>query len=89
MGDILRRPLPAVLLGALAILGAAASRAVSSFVVKLQYRDKGVRPSTTALLSSGVGVVLMARVAVITASRDVPGARAVVAVIISASPARR
>ena len=35
--------------GALAILAAAACGALSSFVVKLQYRDKGVPPSTTSL----------------------------------------
>jgi drug/metabolite transporter (DMT)-like permease len=70
------------LLGALAILGAAASGAVSSFVVKQQYRDKGVPPSTTTLFSLGVGAVLMAPVAVIIASRDVPGAQAVVAVFV-------
>jgi drug/metabolite transporter (DMT)-like permease len=76
MTDFLRRPLPAIL------LGAAASGAVSSFVVKLQYRDKGVPPSTTTLFSLGVGAVLVAPVAVITASRDVPGARAIIAVIV-------
>ncbi len=48
------------LLGALAILGAAASGAVSSFVVKLQYRDRGVPPSTTTLFALGVGAVLVA-----------------------------
>lgn len=50
--------------------------------VKLQYRDKGVPPSTTTLFSLGVGAVLVAPVAVVTASRDVPGARAIMAVIV-------
>jgi len=70
------------LLGALAILGAAASGAISGFVVKLQYRDKNVAPSTTTLFSLSVGAVLVAPFAVITASRDAPGARAIVAVIL-------
>ena len=70
------------LLGAVAILGAAACGALSSFVVKLQYRDKGVPPSTTTLFSLTVGAVLVAPVAAFTASRDVPGARAIIAVII-------
>jgi drug/metabolite transporter (DMT)-like permease len=70
------------LLGALAILGAAASGAVSSFVVKLQYRDRNMPPTTTTLFSLSVGAVLLAPVAAITASPDVPGARAVIAVIL-------
>jgi drug/metabolite transporter (DMT)-like permease len=70
------------LLGALAILGAVASGAISSFVVKLQYRDKGVPPTTTTLFSLGVGAVLVAPVAAVTASPGVPGARAVIAVIV-------
>jgi drug/metabolite transporter (DMT)-like permease len=69
-------------LGALAILGAAASGAISAIVVKLQYRDKGIPPSTTTLFSLTVGVVLVAPFAVITASGKAPGARAVIAVII-------
>ena len=70
------------LLGALAILGAAASGALSSFVVKLQYRDKNVPPTTTTLYSLAVGAVLVAPVAAITASPGVPGVRAVIAVIV-------
>jgi drug/metabolite transporter (DMT)-like permease len=70
------------LLGALAILGAAASGALSSFVVKLQYQDKGVPASTTSLFSLAVGSVLTLPVAIITAERHVPGARAVIAVIV-------
>ncbi|HSL01023.1 MAG TPA: DMT family transporter [Rubrobacteraceae bacterium] len=68
--------------GALAILGAAACGALSSFVVKLQYRDKGVPPSTTTLFSLAVGAVLVAPVAALTASREVPGARSIIAVIL-------
>jgi drug/metabolite transporter (DMT)-like permease len=70
------------LLGALAILGAAASGALSSFVVKLQYRDKNVPPPTTTFFSLAIGAVLVAPVAAITASPGVPGARAVIAVIV-------
>jgi drug/metabolite transporter (DMT)-like permease len=70
------------ILGALAILGAAASGAISSFVVKLQYRDKNVPPSTTTLFSLSVGAVLVAPFAAITASGDPPGARAIIAVIV-------
>lgn len=70
------------LLGALAILGAAASGAISSFVVKLQYRDRNVPPTTTTLFSLSVGAVLVAPFAAITASGDAPGARAIIAVIV-------
>lgn len=38
--------------------GAAACRALSSFVVKLHYKDKGVPPSTTSLVSLAVGAAL-------------------------------
>ncbi|MCA1717106.1 MAG: DMT family transporter [Actinobacteria bacterium] len=69
-------------LGALAILGAAACGALSSFIVKLQYRDKGVPPSTTSLFSLAVGTALTLPVALVTADREVPGARAVIAVIV-------
>ena len=62
------------LLGALAILGAAASGVISSFVVNLQYRDKGVPPTTTTLFSLSGGAVLVAPVAAVTASGDIPGA---------------
>jgi drug/metabolite transporter (DMT)-like permease len=63
------------LLGALAILGTAASGAISSFLVKLEYRDKNVPPSTTTLFSLSVGAVLVAPFAAITAPGDAPGAR--------------
>jgi drug/metabolite transporter (DMT)-like permease len=58
------------------------SVAVSSFVVKLQFRDKGVPPTTTTLFSLGVGAVLVAPVAAITASGGIPGARAVISVLV-------
>ena len=69
-------------LGALALLGAAASGALSSFIVKLQYKDKGVPPSTTSFFSLGIGALLTLPVAAITAPRELPGARAVLAVIV-------
>jgi drug/metabolite transporter (DMT)-like permease len=56
-------------LDTLAILGAAASGALASFVVKLQYRDKNVPPSTTSLFSLGVGAVIVAPFAAITAPK--------------------
>ena len=70
------------LLGALAILGAAASGALSSFVVKRDYQDRGIPPSTTTLFSLTVGAVMVAPFAAITASPDAPGPRAVIAVIL-------
>jgi drug/metabolite transporter (DMT)-like permease len=69
------------LLGALALLGAAASGAVSSFIVKLQYKDKGVPASTTSFFALSVGALLTLPVAIITAPRELPGTRAVLAVI--------
>ncbi len=70
------------LFGALALLGAAASGALSSFIVKLQYKDKGIPPSTTSFFSLGIGALLTLPVAAITAPRELPGARAVLAVIV-------
>jgi drug/metabolite transporter (DMT)-like permease len=70
------------LLGALALLGAAASGALSSFVVKLWYRDKGIPASTTSFFALGVASLLTLPVAAITASRELPGTRAVLAVIL-------
>src|SRR5215207_2356206 len=67
--------------GALALLGAAASGGASSFVVKLWYKDKGVPASTTTFFALSVGALLTLPVAVITAPRELPGARAVLAVI--------
>ena len=69
------------LVGALALLGAAASGALSSFVVKLQYKDKGVPASTTSFFALSVGALLTLPVAVITAPRELPGTRAVLAVV--------
>jgi drug/metabolite transporter (DMT)-like permease len=69
-------------LGALALLGAAASGALSSFIVKLQYKDKGIPPSTTSFFSLGIGALLTLPVAAITAPRELPGARSVLAVIV-------
>ncbi len=69
-------------LGALAILGAAACSALATFVVKLQYKDKNVPSSTTTLFSLAVGAVLVAPIAAVTASRDAPGARAIIAVVL-------
>jgi drug/metabolite transporter (DMT)-like permease len=69
------------LVGALALLGAAASGALSCFVVKLQYKDKGVPASTTSFFALSVGALLTLPVAVITAPRELPGTRAVLAVV--------
>ena len=70
------------LLGALALLGAAASGALSSFVVKLQYKDKGVPASTTSFFALSVASLLTLPLALITAPRELPGTRAVLAVIV-------
>lgn len=69
------------LVGALTLLGAAASGGLSSFVVKLWYKDKGIPASTTSFFALGVGALLTLPVAVITAPRELPGVRAVLAVI--------
>lgn len=69
------------LFGALALLGAAASGALSSFVVKLRYRDKGIPASTTSLFALGVGAALTLPIAVVSAPRELPGMQAVLAVI--------
>jgi drug/metabolite transporter (DMT)-like permease len=68
------------LLGALALIGAAASGGLSSFVVKLWYKEKGVPASTTSLFALGVGALLTLPVAVITAPRELPSVQAVLAV---------
>jgi drug/metabolite transporter (DMT)-like permease len=70
------------ILGALAVLGAAASGALSSFIVKVQYRDKNVPPSTTTLFSLSVGAVIVAPFAAISASGHAPRVRAILAVIV-------
>jgi drug/metabolite transporter (DMT)-like permease len=69
------------LFGALALLSAAACGALSGFVVKLQYKDKGVPASTTSLFALSVGALLTLPVAIVTAPRELPSARAVLAVI--------
>jgi drug/metabolite transporter (DMT)-like permease len=70
------------LFGALALLGAAASGALSSFVVKLRYKDKGVPASTTSFFALSVASLLTLPAALITAPRELPGTRAVLAVIV-------
>jgi drug/metabolite transporter (DMT)-like permease len=67
--------------GALALLGAAASGALSSFVVRLEYKNKGVPASTTSFFALGVGSLLIIPVAVVTAPRELPGVRAALAVV--------
>jgi drug/metabolite transporter (DMT)-like permease len=69
-------------LGALALLGAAASGALSSFVVKLQYKDKGIPASTTSFFALTVASLLTLPVAAVTAPHELPGVRAVLAVIV-------
>lgn len=69
------------LVGALALLGAAASGALSSFVVRRQYKNKGVPSSTTSFFALGVGSLLTLPVAAITAPHELPSPRAVLAVI--------
>lgn len=69
------------LIGALALLGAAASGGASSFVVKLWYKDKGIPASTTSFFALSVGALLTLPVAVVTAPRELPGIQAVLAVI--------
>ncbi|MBV9453203.1 MAG: DMT family transporter [Rubrobacter sp.] len=69
------------LFGALAVLGAAASGGLSSFVVALQYKDKGIPASTTSFFALSVGALLTLPVAVVTAPRELPSAWAVLAVI--------
>jgi drug/metabolite transporter (DMT)-like permease len=68
-------------LGALALLGAAASGALSSFVIALQYKDKGVPASTTSFFALSVGALLTLPLAIITAPHELPSMQAVLAVI--------
>jgi drug/metabolite transporter (DMT)-like permease len=67
--------------GALALVGSAASGALSTFIVKVQYKDKGVPASTTSFFALGVGSLLTLPVTVATAPHELPGIRAVLAVI--------
>lgn len=69
-------------LGALALLGAAASGALSSFVVKLQYKGKGIPAATTSFFSLSVGAILTLPVAIFSARHEPPGVVAVLAVIV-------
>ena len=75
----LRRPALALLLGALAIVGAAACYALSTFVVKGPYR--AVPSITTSFTSVATGAVLTIPFAVATAPDHVPGAGAIAAVV--------
>jgi len=72
---------PGQLIAALALVGAAASGALSSFVVELWYKDKGIPASTTSLFALSVGAMLTLPAAVVTASRELPGVTAVLAVL--------
>ena len=65
-------------LGSLAMIGAAACYALSSFVVK---RYKGLTSVTTSFLSIIVASVLTLPAAVATAPSEVPGLRAVLAIV--------
>src|SRR5215218_8442950 len=66
-------------LGALAMLGAAACYALSSFVVK---RYKGLTSVTTSFISIAVASVLTLPAAVATAPTSMPGLRAVLALCV-------
>jgi drug/metabolite transporter (DMT)-like permease len=65
-------------LGALAMLGAAACYALSSFVVK---RYKGLTSVTTSFVSIAVASVLTLPVAIATAPSSLPGLRALLAIL--------
>ena len=65
-------------LGSLAMLGAAACYALSSFVVK---RYRGLTSVSTSFISIAVGAVLCLPAAIATAPSAVPGLRAVLAVL--------
>jgi drug/metabolite transporter (DMT)-like permease len=69
-------------LGALALLGSAACGVLAGFVVRIRYRDKGVPASTTSFFSLSVAALLLLPAAVVTAPRELPGARAVGAVVL-------
>ncbi len=65
-------------LGALAMLGAAASYALSSFLVK---RYQGLTSVTTSFVSIAVGSVLTLPAAIATAPSELPGLRALLSVV--------
>jgi drug/metabolite transporter (DMT)-like permease len=66
-------------LGSLAMIGAAACYALSSFVVK---RYKGLTSVTTSWLSITVATVLTLPAAIATAPSEMPGTRALLAVVV-------
>jgi len=66
-------------LGALAMLGAAASYALSSFVVKTY---KGLTSVTTSFISIAIATVMTLPAAIATAPSEVPGVRAALAVFV-------
>jgi len=68
------------LLGALAMLGAAACYALSSFVVKRRYGH--IAAMQTSLVSITVTAVLTAPLALATLPSEMPGARAVLSVLV-------
>jgi drug/metabolite transporter (DMT)-like permease len=68
-------------LGAIALLGAAASGGLSSFVITLQYKDKGVPASTTSFFALSIGSLLTLPIAIVTAPSELPGIPALLAVI--------
>src|SRR4051794_4213954 len=65
-------------LGSLAMLGAAACYALSSFVVK---RYRGLTSVSTSFISIAVGAVLCLPAAIATAPSEAPGLRAVLAIV--------
>jgi drug/metabolite transporter (DMT)-like permease len=67
-------------LSALAVLGAAASGAISSFVVKLQYREERAAEHDDPLLAKRRSRVIAAPFAAIFASGHAPGVRAILVV---------
>jgi drug/metabolite transporter (DMT)-like permease len=66
--------------GALGIVGAAACYSLSSFMVKGAYR--GVPALTTSFISVGAGCLLTLPVAAATPPTELPGARALVALVL-------
>jgi threonine/homoserine efflux transporter RhtA len=69
-------------LSTLALLGAAAGGALSTFVVKIWYRDRKSIPATrTTFFALSVGTLMTFPVAVVTAPRELPDVRAVLVVL--------
>jgi drug/metabolite transporter (DMT)-like permease len=67
-------------LGALAVVGAAAFYALSSFMVKRVYRD--VPAVTTSFISVGAGCLLTLPVAAVSPPTEMPGARSLLALVV-------